>query len=59
MKRHPTIDEKRIVESEYDMLEGNIKRMCVTDDLVELEKMYKYAQKRLDHIYSVNRKLFC
>lgn len=58
MKRYPTSDEKKIVDCEYDMLKGNINRMCVADDLIELEAMYRYAKNRLDHIYSVNRALF-
>ena len=58
MKRYPTSDEKKIVDHEYDMLKGNINRMCAADDLIELEAMYNYAKHRLDHIYFVNRALF-
>lgn len=30
-----------------DMLNGNINRMCVTDDLSEMIDMYEYAPKNL------------
>lgn len=35
---------------EYDMLQGNINRICVTDDLSELFKMAQYAHKRIDNL---------
>lgn len=36
------------------MLEGNISRMCVTNDLNELSDMYKYAKDRLVAILKIN-----
>lgn len=42
------------LEIEIDMLKGNINRMCVTDDDVELESMQQWAKKRIDRIYSYN-----
>ena len=30
-----------------DMLKGEINRMCVTDELKELESLYEFAQKNL------------
>lgn len=36
---------------ESAMLRGNICRMFLTDNALELEKMYKFAQKRLERIY--------
>lgn len=41
-----TITEHREVEDLCDMLNGNINRMCVTDDLVELYDNATYALKR-------------
>lgn len=58
MKRYLGKEEQHIVDTEFDMLKGNVCRMCTADDLVELEAMYKYAKNRLDHIYSINRGLF-
>lgn len=40
--------------NECDMLEGNINRMCVTDDLEELLAMYAHAKCRLDLIFNGN-----
>lgn len=42
------------LEIEIDMLRGNINRMCVTDDDVELESMQQWAKKRIDRIYLHN-----
>lgn len=42
------------VHNEKDMLKGNISRMCVTDDIKELNDMYKYALNRVANIYAVN-----
>lgn len=39
--------------NESDMLEGNINRMMVTDDIKELREMYDWACKRLAKIYTV------
>lgn len=42
--------------NEYDMLQGNINRMMVTDDHEELLTMFAYAHKRLGDIYWQNKK---
>lgn len=36
--------------NEIDMLNGNIARICVTDNLSELDSMFSYAMKRLNSI---------
>lgn len=33
-----------------DTIKGEINRMCVTDDLTELDIMYQHAKKNLDNI---------
>lgn len=40
---------------ECEMLEGNINRIMVTDDIRELEKMYTTAILRLTNIYTNNK----
>ena len=49
-----TEQERKELNNEIDMLKGNINRMCVTDDISELSKMYQVAQKRIDKIHSMN-----
>lgn len=46
-----------VVSEEYEMLQGNINRMFLTDNAAELVKMYEFAQKRLERIrdYHVKR----
>lgn len=39
--------QKQELDVQLDMLKGNINRMCVTDDVDELNSMYGYAKKRL------------
>ncbi len=39
--------QKQELDVQLDMLNGNINRMCVTDDVDELNSMYGYAKKRL------------
>ena len=41
---------KQELINECDMLEGNIARMMVTNDVDELLSMYEWAKKRLDRI---------
>ena len=43
------------LNNEVDMLEGNINRMCVTKDKVELFKMFTYARVRIERIYQHNK----
>lgn len=37
---------------ERDMLDGNLNRMMITDDLTELRSMYAFAKERLEDIYN-------
>ena len=52
--RKQTNDDLRIIYNEKDMLEGNINRMCVTDDMDELLSMKNFAMKRIERIFQVN-----
>jgi hypothetical protein len=42
------------VRNESDMLKGNINRMCITDDIEEINRMYEVAKNRLRIIYQEN-----
>lgn len=44
---------KALIES--NMLNGNINRIFITDDLEELERMYNFAKMRIDTIYKINK----
>lgn len=44
------------LRNEIDMLQGNINRMCVTDDVQELFSMHCYAEDRLRRIFKINYK---
>ena len=48
-----TITERKEVEYLRDMLNGNINRMCVTDDLVELHNNATYALKEINRIIDI------
>lgn len=50
-----TQQKHRETMNEVDMLRGNINRMCVTDDLDELDRMLTVAMCRLSNLYTVNR----
>lgn len=54
--RKQTKEDLRIVYDEKDMLQGNINRMCVTDNMIELLRMKKFAIYRIERIYEVNYK---
>ena len=41
---------------EFDMLKGEVRRMCVTDNVDELHKMTAWAMKRIDRLYALNKK---
>ena len=43
--------EQSKIKHEADMLEGNIARMVLTQDIKELESHYKYGKERLERIY--------
>lgn len=47
--------DRRDLERDLDILQGNINRMCVTDDEQELISMQQWAKKRIDSIYLWNR----
>lgn len=48
------IKDYKGLQIKYDMLIGNINRMCVTDSLDELKKMYEIALHKLKDIYLYN-----
>lgn len=41
---------KKNIVSENDMLQGNISRLNISDDVEELERMRYWAHKRIDLI---------
>ena len=47
----------KLINNEVDMLNGNINRMCITSDLEELVRMYKFAKKRIDSIFEYKKYL--
>lgn len=49
------MDEWNEVDETVRMLRGNINRMCLTDDMKELECMYKWANDRLKMLYLLNK----
>lgn len=48
-----TIAERKEVEYLRDMLNGNINRMCVTNDLVELYSNATYALKKINRLRDI------
>lgn len=48
-----TGQERRCIEYEFDMLKGNIYRMCVTDDIEELYKQADFAVRRIFKIENI------
>ena len=56
--RHLTEQERRLIESECDMLKGNINRMCVTDDIEEFYKQADYAVHRILKIGNIAKSRF-
>ena len=52
--RKQTREDLQKIQIEEDMLKGNINRMCVTDDLDELESMAEYAIDRIKKIWRIN-----
>lgn len=51
--RRLTTKERNEVEHLRDMLNGNINRMCVTDDLVEIYDRAVYAFKEINRIIDI------
>lgn len=47
---------RKEMENETMMLDGNVCRMCVTDDIKELHKRQAYAKANIDKIYEYNLK---
>lgn len=39
------------LRNEINMLQGNINRICISDDIEEIKKMYEFAKRRIDDIY--------
>lgn len=56
--RYLTEQERRCVENEFDMLKGNINRMCVTDDIKELYKQSDFARHRILKIENLAKSRF-
>ena len=51
-----TPTELRIkINNEYDLLQGNMNRMCVTDNIEELERMVYFAMRRIHQLEDLNR----
>lgn len=53
-----TGEERRCIEYEFDMLKGNIYRMCVTDDIQELYKQSDFARHRILKIENLSKRRF-
>lgn len=51
--RSLTKNERTEVEVLRDMINGNINRMCVTDDLVEIYDRARYALKEINNIIDI------
>ena len=45
--------ERKEVINLADMIKGEINRMCVTDDLAELDNMAFYAMKNIERLQSI------
>ena len=54
--RKQTQDDLNKIYEQIDLLKGNINRMCVTDDMMELQRMFDLARIRLNNIHSINFK---
>ncbi len=52
--RKQTKDDLKKIQEQEDLLKGNINRMCVTDDLSELDTMANHAIKRIKIIQNIN-----
>ena len=51
--RHLTEQERKKIEFIRDMLNGNINRMCVTDDIKEFYKQADFAVRRIFKIENI------
>lgn len=52
--RKQTREDLRIIYNEENSLQGNINRMCVTDNMDELVKMKDFAIYRIERIFNIN-----
>lgn len=50
------IKSRQEIRNEIDMLQGNINRMCVTNDITELGTHFTVAKQRIDEILKYNMK---
>lgn len=46
------------MEIERDMLNGNLNRIMICDDLEELNSMFLFAVRRINSIYEIKRQCF-
>ena len=51
--RYLTEQERQRIENEFDMLKGNINRMCVTDDIKEFYRQADFAVRRIFKIENI------
>ena len=49
-----TIKNQQQLRNEINMLDGNVSRMCLTDDKNELNSMFEWALHRISEIYNYN-----
>lgn len=56
--RYLTPEELKQIRHEKDMIEGDINRMCITDDSYELMNVFMSANKSLKHIHDICVKRF-
>ena len=55
MSRRQTKEDLRKIKIEEDMLQGNINRMCVCEDMDELIAQHQNAIRRLNNIMIINK----
>lgn len=48
------INSREELYAELDMLQGNINRICVSDNKTEISSMYQFALARLEEIMKYN-----
>ena len=53
-----TEQERKFIENEFDMLKGNINRMCVTDDIKELYRQADFVVHRILKIENIAKSRF-
>lgn len=51
--RYLTEQERKCIENEFDMVKGNINRMCVTDNIKEVYKQADFAVRRIFKIENI------